>query len=150
MNPGGICRRFIGSDQSRWLVCGLIVGTLGLQLVACGGPRIPLKVIHGKVTSGGQKADTGRIRFVPIEGTPGPASAALIVDGQYRIEKRGGVPVGKHRVEVAAYKTSGRKVRGPAATGGGMVDERIPVGSQKYSGPQSTITVEITADSDGL
>lgn len=149
MNFGPNYSSFYGPNQRGWLVCGLIVGTLGLQLAACGGPKIQQKVIYGSVGSGGQKADTGRIRFVPIDGTPGPASAALIVDGQYRIEKRGGVPVGKHRVEVAGYTTTGRKVPGPAATGGGMVDERIPLGLQKYAGPRSTINVEITADGDG-
>ena len=85
----------------------LLLGVGCLLSVGCGGQNgVSTEVIHGTVTVGGQTPETGRLRFVPIEGTPGPASTGRIVDGQYRIEARGGVPVGKHRVEVTAQPSA--------------------------------------------
>ena len=81
----------------------LLCSTLFLLAVTgCGGST--KKMIHGTVSCGGEKATDGYICFVPVEGTVGPVSSGTIVDGEYRIEDRDGVPVGKHRVEVSASK----------------------------------------------
>ena len=71
----------------------------------CGGSGHPNMVkVNGTVTYGGQPLEKGQIRFVPIEETKGPASGADIVNGQYTVTNRGGVPFGKHRVEIRAYR----------------------------------------------
>ena len=127
----------------------LVLGSWSLLPVGCGDSKLATKVLHGTVTLDGQKVETGWLRFVPIDGTPGPASTARIVDGEYRIEARGGVPVGKHRVEVDARKRTGRKVRGDTGTETGMVDETVRLGPEEYAGVQSPLTVELTADSNG-
>ena len=130
--------------------CLLLVA--GCLLAAgCGGQEgVPTEVIHGSVTAGGETAETGRLRFVPIDGAPGPASTGQIVDGQYRIEARGGVPVGKHRVEVQALKKTGRKVPGRGPGGEPMqVDETVNLAPDEYSGADSPLTMEVVAGSDG-
>jgi hypothetical protein len=112
----------------------------------CGHSELPRRVVYGDVTCGGQKVAFGEVLFVPIDGTPGPATAAVIVDGRYRAENRGGVPIGKHRVEVSAQRATGRKVPTPEGT---MVDEAVNIGSPKYAGPQSPLVKEVKADGDG-
>ena len=107
-------------------------------------------MIHGSVTINGQTPETGNLRFVPIDGTHGPASTGQIVDGQYRIEARGGVPVGKHRVEVNALIKTGRKVTGPGPGGEPtQVDETVNLAPDEYAGEKSLLTVEVVAGSDG-
>ena len=101
-------------------------------LVIAGGCRhggLSRKVVFGSVTCGGEKVVTGTVRFVPVGSTPGPATVALIVNGQYRAENRGGVPIGKHRVEVFARRLTGRKVKLPE---GQMADETAVMGPQIY------------------
>ena len=142
-NAETLCRNVV-------MAC-LFLGAGCLLSAGCGGQKgIPTKVIHGSVTVGDQTPETGRLRFVPIEGTPGPASTGRIVDGQYRIEARGGVPVGKHRVEVHALKKTGRKVLGPGMEGGMTeVDETVNLAPEQYAGVKSPLKVEVPADSDG-
>lgn len=100
------------------------------------------------MTVGDEKVETGYVRFVPIEETRGPASVGQIVDGQYVIEARGGVPLGKHRVEISGQKRTGRMVPGNTGFEPGMVEEIVDVGPEKYAGVDSPLVVEVTADSD--
>ncbi len=129
----------------------LLLGAGCLLWAGCGGRNgVPTEVIHGSVRVGDQVPETGRLRFVPIEGTRGPASAGQIVDGQYRIEARGGVPVGKHRVEVQVLKKTGRKVLAPGPEGEpAEVDETVNLAPAQYAGAESPLTVEVIAGSDG-
>lgn len=131
--------------------CPEIVWTLGLVLIAgCGGGGgLEARVVHGTVTVGGEKVDAGEVRFVPIDGTPGPTSAATILDGEYRIEARGGVPVGKHRVEVDARRKTGRQVERHNGFEMTLVDETVRAGPEEYAGDRSPLVEEITPDSDG-
>jgi hypothetical protein len=133
----------------RWAAAAILVASL-LCSVGCNRPRIPLVTLHGTVTCGGQKVDTGRIVFVPIEGTPGPASVAEITDGQYTIKSRGGVPVGKHRVEVIAMKYTGRETQQRTMAGDQVAaPEKTNIGPEKYAGAQSPLVIEIPANTDG-
>jgi hypothetical protein len=127
----------------------LTLGFICAALFGCGPKGLPTKVISGSVTCGGQPVPTGQVSFMPIEGTPGPNSAARIVDGRYRIEARGGVALGKHRVCVDARKKTGRKVEGYNGREATMVDEEVRLGPAIYAGDQSPLTVEIKVDSDG-
>ena len=120
-----------------------------LTAVGCGGAKLQPQLIHGEVTVAGGKVETGQVRFVPIENTPGPTNAASIVDGQYRVEGRGGLLVGKYRVEVDAKKKTGRKTRGYTGTEMGMIDETVRIGPEVYAGPQSSLVIEVVAGSDG-
>jgi hypothetical protein len=132
-------------------IARLLLGAVCLSLAGCSsGDRIRTEVIHGSVTIGGRTPETGRVRFVPIERTRGPVSTGRIVDGQYRIDARGGVPVGTHRVEVNARVTTGRKVPGFSPGGEPIeVDETVNLAPDEYAGPNSPFTVEVVAGSDG-
>jgi hypothetical protein len=127
-----------------------LLSTLALLAVAgCGaGGGLKTKVVHGTVTVGGEKVDTGEVRFVPIDGTKGPTSVAAIVDGEYRIEARGGVPVGKHRVEVDARRKTGRQVEQNNGFETALVDETVRVGPAKYATDRSPLVQQVTSDSD--
>ena len=100
-------------------------------------------VLHGKVTFDGKPLPTGQIRFVPLEGTSGPKSGAVIIDGQYTADGKGGVPLGSHRVEIQAYRPVGGRVPTAMQAEGGPTEPYLPA---KYSG-QSILTVEVTEDS---
>jgi hypothetical protein len=138
-----------GDRKGRAPYLFLVVGCL--LAAGCAGKE-GVKAIHGTVTIGGQTPDRGVLRFVPLEGTPGSAAAGLINAGQYRVDGRGGLPVGKYRVEVSALKKTGKRIlkAGAAPTGEAMeVDETIDLAPNEYAGENSPLTVEVTANSDG-
>jgi hypothetical protein len=125
-----------------------LVAVVSLAAVAgCGKPGN--KVVSGQVTCEGQSVETGQVRFVPIENTRGPLNWANITDGQYRMETRGGVPVGIYRVEVDAKKKTGRKVRGHIGPEVGIVDELVRLGPEVYAGASSPLKLKIDASFDG-
>ena len=136
--------------SSRKLLNSALLGcAVSLSAAGCSNKKDVL-VIHGTVTVGDQTPELGRLRFVPIEGTRGPASIGHIVNGQYRIEGRGGVPVGKHRVEVTALVKTGNQVPGTNPGGQAMlVDETVNLAPAEYATTQSPLTVEVDASSDG-
>jgi hypothetical protein len=123
---------------------GCILGAICVLSCGC-NKRLPTRVVYGSVKVGDQAPDNGYVRFVPIEGTPGPASNAGISGGQYRIEVRGGVPLGKHRVEVFAQRKTGRKVLRDDV----QVEEFERLGPEHYASAKSPVTVEVTSQSDG-
>ncbi len=134
-------------DRSHWtVVLGL---ALCLALVGCGSDRLSVGEVHGAVTAGGQKVETGTVRFVPIDGTKGPATTARIQNGEYRADARGGVPLGKHRVEVAAEKKTGRKIKSRQSIEDLLTDETVPMAPQVYTGEDSPLVFELNSGSDG-
>jgi hypothetical protein len=120
-----------------------------VTLLGCGSTGLPSKVIFGSVACGGEKVANGQVVFTPIDGAPGPTCAGLIADGQYRIDARGGVPLGKHRVCVDAKRKTGRKVQRTNGRETTSVDEEVRLGPEIYAGNQSPLVVDIKADSDG-
>jgi len=120
-----------------------------LLLAGCSDSGLKTRTVFGSVSCGGEPVPQGHVRFVPIEGTSGPAGTGTIADGQYRIDARGGVPLGKHRVEIVAQKTTGRKVPGFILMEPGEVDEIVTLGPPEYEGQRSPLVEEVTADSDG-
>ncbi|MBN2290771.1 MAG: hypothetical protein JXM70_00005 [Pirellulales bacterium] len=125
----------------------LMLGVCCLLFVGCGGPKT--KVVSGTVTVKGEKAQSGQVLFIPIEGTPGSNNAASIVDGEYRIEGRGGVMMGKYRVEVVAKKKTGRQVMQDTGFEKALADEYITISPPQYAGKQSPLTAEIDSSFDG-
>ena len=92
-----IPRRFAGGATLVLLVVLVVAG--------CSGRKGPERVVvSGRIRYQGQALETGNIQFTPIKGTSGPVSGAVIREGQYRADGRGGVPVGTHRVEITAYR----------------------------------------------
>jgi hypothetical protein len=91
-------------------------------LVAAGCSKTDGRVeVQGRVTYNGKRVMNGDIRFFPAAGTTGRATGAPIVDGQYVIDRNGGVPLGEHRVKVRAFILEGV---GPIGGSGGATDIR--------------------------
>lgn len=102
-----------------------LVGCVFLLVTAlggCGRGHGPTRiVVAGTVTYEGKPVGQGQIRFVPVKGSTGPVSVAEVVDGKYRADAKGGVPVATQRVEIYAYrpdpKFDAAHVRRPPSVG---------------------------------
>jgi len=100
----------------RWLVSILAVFVLVLSS-GCWNSNPDRVVVTGSVTYNAEPIPVGLIRFAPQPGTEGPVSAGQIKKGKYRIDMRGGVPVGRHLVEITSYRSADGKVyENPLAT----------------------------------
>lgn len=84
-----------------WL-CLAAIGSLG-----CSAEGPQRANVSGRVTIGGQPLAAGRILFVPIAPTSGPAASARITDGAYHLSEAEGPVVGTHRVEIEADRSLG-------------------------------------------
>ena len=83
----------------------LATGILAGATVGCGsGGGLEEAPLSGRVTYQGKPIEKGRIRFIPIKGTKGPAQREWISQGKYSVTARGGLTVGTHRVEIDAYR----------------------------------------------
>jgi len=116
--------------------------------VGCGRSGIERAVVSGKVTYRGQPIQRGQIRFVPTKGNQGPVSGADIVDGEYLVEAKGGVPVGSHAVRIEAYRQETRYPR--EAPPPGMRMDSLEVNTQYLPDRFNTRTqLEIQIDAGG-
>jgi hypothetical protein len=101
--------------RSGWLPAALALLCCG-ALAGCQKQSIERAVVHGKISFAGEPMPSGTIRFVPTEGTKTPPGAAQIIDGKYRVEARGGVPVGTHRIEIEAFRALSPEAAAAAET----------------------------------
>jgi hypothetical protein len=113
-----------------------------LTAVGCGrGDGLTRVVVSGSVSLDGTPVEDGQIRYVPVEATAGPVTIAPIQQGKYVCDARGGVPVGKHKVEILVWDP---KVQQPKGPGG---DPRPQWAPPKYN-KNSELTADI-AEGDG-
>lgn len=83
---------------------------VAVALCGCGGRgarELPRAAVTGTVTLDGKPLGKGVIRFVPLEGTPGPKTSAMISQGQFSAEQAHGPVVGKHRIEIESTDDGG-------------------------------------------
>ena len=120
-------------------LCGLMVSLL--WLAGCSGNEAE---VSGTVRLDGELIQEGSINFIPVEGTKGPGVGAVIKDGKYHIPRSRGVTVGKNRVELRAFKSTGKKVQDPTGPPGVLVEARVPAFPPEYN-DQSTVVKEIQA-----
>lgn len=73
------------------------------SLVGCGRSGPQRVVVSGAVTYDGKPIADGRINFMPTGQSAVPMSGAVIHNGRYRVDAKGGVPVGTHTVRIEAY-----------------------------------------------
>lgn len=86
-------------------LCMLAVLTT-LALAGCHADRGPDRVVvSGTITYQGKPLPAGSIRFVPLDASL-PGAAANIVDGKYRADNKGGVPVGTHKIQIEGCERS--------------------------------------------
>ncbi|WP_417381641.1 hypothetical protein [Gimesia sp.] len=73
---------------------------ISLLLAGCGGvgDAPDRRIVRGTVTLNGTPLEGGVIRFLPQP--TGPIAAGKIRDGKYEVINKGGVPLGKHKVEI--------------------------------------------------
>jgi len=127
----------------------LIVATfLGfVSCLGCGKSGPEQAVVRGRVTFRGKPVEQGTIVFFPTAGVPGRQAGAEIVNGEYSILENGPA-LGTHRVEIQAYRKTGRKV--PDVTGDvmnpnrPMIDEIVPILPPSFN-MESRLTADITS-----
>jgi hypothetical protein len=90
------CRELVPVAVACWL--------LAIMLAGC-GPRGPERVIiSGEVTFQAKPLPTGTIYFEPCNDKSQSLMAAAIVDGQYKMDSLGGLPVGEYKVRIEAAR----------------------------------------------
>lgn len=80
---------------TRLIFWGLLVLAVGCGGVSDAPDR---RIVTGTVTLNGTPVEGAAIRFVPQP--KGPLAAGKVIDGKYEVTNKGGVPLGKHRVEI--------------------------------------------------
>ena len=104
-------------------------------LSGCGASNggIEKVIVQGTVTFDEAPIANGEIRFYPTAGTHGPVSGGPIKDGKYIARGGGGVPVGKHRVDIRAFRPNPRYKGNPE---GGPIVQYLP---NKYNAKSTLI-----------
>ena len=119
-----------------------VLGTLIALASGCAQQGLEKVAVSGMVQYAGKPIPHGQIRFFPIEGTRGPVSGGVIKDGKYRADGKGGVPLGKHRVEIYAYRPMRSAVSAAIQAEGGASEQYLPAKYNGASGLQIVITGE--------
>lgn len=101
--PSERCGRFSCSGAifhaGSWMWFTVLIPAL--MIMGCGGgDGLERYVVSGIVTYRDAPLKQGVIRLVPLPGTETAVSGTDIVDGQYTLDKKGGVPVGSYKVEI--------------------------------------------------
>jgi len=122
----------------------------GLALcVGCGKRSPEQATVHGQVTYKGKPIETGTIVFHPLPPLKALPAGADITAGTYTIKENGPV-LGKYRVEIQAYRKTGRRVpdlRGDASIPNRpLVEEKVPILPASFN-VESQLTADI-ANSD--
>lgn len=137
-----------GALRSQVIIKFQCAALLLAACLGCGsGDALPMKIVEGNVTCGNVPVEGGIVRFVPIEGTRGPMSFGTIDHGKYRVETHGGVPLGTHRVEVEAWKKTGRTVAARGRFETQQEDEHERLGPAEYAVENSPLRLQLTAAS---
>jgi hypothetical protein len=125
-------------------VSRLALVLLAVISIGCGqSSDLDKVVVRGTVTLDGQPIPNGELRFIPTNGTKGSISGGPIKDGAYVAQGRGGVPVGEHRVEIKAYRSS-TKPGQPVSPEGGPAEQYL---DKRYN-EQTTLTAKIDASTE--
>lgn len=82
----------------------LLLGAVVLSSGCTKKPAFEKAIVYGTVSLAGKPIDEGKIFFHPIEGTPGGAMNASINGGKYEVQGKGGVAIGRHRIEIRGFK----------------------------------------------
>ncbi len=96
-----------------FVACALTAAFCG----GCGDRGLPERVVvSGTVTFNGKPVPEGLIRFVPGPTSMVPVTGARIKDGAYKADKKGGVPIGTHKIEIEALRSVDPNPSQPADT----------------------------------
>lgn len=127
----------------------LVLTALAISFSAVGCSGDGRSEVSGTVTLNGQPIQEGSINFIPIDGNQGPGAGAVIQNGKYHIPRESGVTPGKNRVELRAFKETGRKVQDPTGPPGTLAFERVLAFPPEYN-DRSTLTKDVQRGSDTI
>ena len=128
---------------STWLIrTTLVLGIILLLGAGCGKSRQNRASIQGEVTLDGKPLEQGSILFTPLEGTKGTVAGGRIEGGRYRFSGDKGPAVGQNRVEICAWRKSGKMVQKPLAPRGEMIEGSVEAISPRFNSA-SVLKVEI-------
>jgi hypothetical protein len=105
--------------------------------------------VSGVVRLNGQPIEQGSINFIPIDGNLGPGAGAVIENGKYHIPRSSGVTPGRNRVELRAFRETGRKVQDPTGPPGALANERVLAFPPEFN-DNSTLVREVRKGSDTI
>ena len=112
-----------GIQPLRGIRCTTIRRCMPFLILACaatsgcgGKSAIDRAVVQGAVSYQGAPVEKGEIAFIPTGQQP--STIARILDGTYRIEAKGGVPVGGHKVQIKAFRPANTTAATDLAVGG--------------------------------
>lgn len=106
-------------------------------ICGCGGgdeTELPRAAVSGTVTLDGQPLKEGVVRFVPIEGTSGPKTSAVVSNGRFQSDEWTGPVVGRHRIEIESTDD-----------GGYAMDDEQAIQKLKQSGIRRIAVVRVPA-----
>jgi len=63
--------------------------------------------VHGTVNWNGSPLESGTISFIPEEGTVGPKTSVAIQRGEFLLPIENGPVVGRNRVEIISFESTG-------------------------------------------
>jgi hypothetical protein len=112
---------------------------LALGLAGCGSD--PRAGIHGQVLLDGEPLEVGSILFQPAEGTQSPNAGASIIDGDYEVPRAKGPMAGSYRVEIHAFRKTGRKI---TISNNALIDEEKEAIPARYN-TKSTLLKTVNA-----
>ena len=93
------------------ITVGLPLVALIIQSVGCAREALfPTGPVSGHVRLDGRPLPNGVIRFVPIQGTPGPKTSVQVIEGKFEASKKAGPPIGTHRIEIESADMGGYKM----------------------------------------
>lgn len=99
--------------------------------------------LSGQVSFLDQPIPDGTIRLFPIQKTPGVGAAVVVVAGRYEFAESKVLSPGTYRVEIHAWRPTGRKIRDPEGGSQESHDEMGPFLPLIFN-EQSILTVELT------
>ena len=125
----------------RWLAGGGLACLL-LALAGCGGEEsVPRTAVSGTVTLQGKPLEEGIILFTPL--AKGPSAGGDIRQGKYQLPQEKGPSPGEYRVEIRAYRGTGKKRRDEAS--GTVTEEMVSIIPDRYNS-KSSLRAEVKAD----
>lgn len=128
--------------------------TLVVLLTAgCGGYSGPPRVaIHGAILFQHEPLKSGRITFIPTDGSKGPAAVATVSDGFYDFNTRTGPIVGKHKVQIEAIVDPGFELDDEAAYAKSVQQHQVSAVAQQPVPAEfnlrTTLTATVSTDGD--
>lgn len=124
--------------KNGWCVARtLLILVIPALLFGCGDRGPKRVVVSGTATYKGKPIPEGMIRFVPMNASETSVSGASIVDGKYKVDGRGGIPVGTHKIEIEAHHPQqsrraegGARSRASSFAGNQYIPEKYNVRTQ--------------------